>query len=74
MSFAYSLLWGERILRSVTNLTRADGVEFFRLAQECPLATEVTAFPLEQANEALAALRAGSFDGAAVLDLSKQPE
>lgn len=73
-AFAYSLLWGERILRSVTNLTRADGVEFFRLAQECPLVTEVTVFALEQANEALAALRAGSFDGAAVLDLSTQPD
>lgn len=66
-SFPYSLLWGERTLRSVTNLTRADGVEFFRLAEACPLSTEVTVFPLERANEALAALREGSFDGAAVL-------
>ncbi|HEY0491218.1 MAG TPA: zinc-dependent alcohol dehydrogenase family protein [Telluria sp.] len=66
-SFPYSLLWGERVLRSVANLTRADGVEFFRLAQQCPLITQVTLFPLDQANQALAALRAGSFDGAAVL-------
>lgn len=66
-AFAYSLLWGERIVRSVTNLTRADGVEFFRLAEQFPLVTEVTVFPLEQANQALDALRQGSFDGAAVL-------
>ncbi|MBZ2209583.1 zinc-dependent alcohol dehydrogenase family protein [Massilia soli] len=66
-SFPYSVLWGERIVRSVSNLTRADGVAFFRLASECPLVTEVTVFPLDQANQALAALREGAFDGAAVL-------
>jgi propanol-preferring alcohol dehydrogenase len=66
-SFPYSLLWGERVLRSVANLTRADGVEFFRLAQQCPLITQATLFPLDQANQALAVLRTGSFDGAAVL-------
>jgi alcohol dehydrogenase, propanol-preferring len=65
--FPYALLWGERIVRSVANLTRADGEAFFRIAQECPLQTETTVFPLERANEALAALRAGAFDGAAVL-------
>ena len=66
-SFPYSVLWGERILRSVTNLTRADGLAFFQVAAECPLVTEVTVFPLDQANQALAALREGAFDGAAVL-------
>lgn len=72
-SFPYALLWGERTLRSVTNLTRADGIGFFRLAQECPIDTEVTVFPLDQANQALAALRAGSFDGAAVLVPGPRP-
>ena len=66
-AFPYALLWGERSLRSVANLTRADGVAFFRLAAEYPLHTHATVFPLSQANEALAALRAGRIDGAAVL-------
>lgn len=63
----YALLWGERVLRSVANLTRQDGIEFLRLAPEVPVHTEVQAFPLEQATEALAALRGGELRGAAVL-------
>lgn len=66
-SFPYALLWGERCVRSVANLTRADGDAFFRLAGQMEIRTSPVAFPLEQANQALAALRAGEFDGAAVL-------
>lgn len=66
-SFAYSLLWGERTVRSVANLTRADGEAFFALAAGLDIRTSPIVFPLEQANEALAALRAGTFEGAAVL-------
>jgi propanol-preferring alcohol dehydrogenase len=66
-SFAYSLLWGERTVRSVANLTRTDGDEFLALAPRIPVRTEVTTRPLEQANEALADLRAGRIAGAAVL-------
>ena len=62
----YSLLWGERTLRSVANLTREDGEQFFRLAARYPIHTETTVYPLAQANEALAALRAG-VQGAVVL-------
>jgi propanol-preferring alcohol dehydrogenase len=65
--FPYGLLWGERVVRSVANLTRADGEAFFRIAQECPLRIETSAFALQDANRALAALRNGAFDGAAVL-------
>jgi propanol-preferring alcohol dehydrogenase len=56
-SFAYDLLWRERILRSVANLTRADGVELLALAAEIPLRTDPIVFPLERANEAVAAAR-----------------
>lgn len=66
-SFPYALLWGERVLRSVANLTRRDGVEFFAAAARVPLVTETHAYPLAQANAALADLRAGRFSGAAVL-------
>jgi propanol-preferring alcohol dehydrogenase len=66
-SFPYSILWGERVLRSVANLTRRDGEEFLRLAPQVPVATEVHPYPLERANEALDDLRAGRFTGAAVL-------
>jgi propanol-preferring alcohol dehydrogenase len=69
-SFPYELLWGERVLRSVANLTRRDGEEFMTLAPGVPVRTEVAAFPLEQANLALAALRAGEVRGAAVLAVS----
>jgi alcohol dehydrogenase, propanol-preferring len=66
-SFPYDILWGERVLRSVANLTRNDGEEFLALAQCVPVRTEVQVFPLERANEALAALRRGSIRGAGVL-------
>ena len=66
-SFPYELLWGERVLRSVANLTRADGEEFLALAPRVPIRTEVEEFPLEQANEALDRLRRGDVRGAAVL-------
>ena len=63
----YELLWGERVLRSVANLTRADAEEFLALAPEVPVRTRVETFPLEDANEALERLRAGNLRGAAVL-------
>ena len=66
-SFPYELLWGERAIRSVANLTRADGDEFLALAPTIPVRTEVETFPLEEANEALDRLRRGSLSGAAVL-------
>jgi propanol-preferring alcohol dehydrogenase len=66
-SFPYELLWQERSLRSVANLTRRDGEEFLALAPQVPVRTEVEIFPLEQANEALARLRAGEIRGAAVV-------
>jgi propanol-preferring alcohol dehydrogenase len=66
-AFPYRLLWGERALRSVANLTRRDGRELLALAPEVPIRTEVERFPLERANEALDALRGGRVRGAAVL-------
>jgi alcohol dehydrogenase, propanol-preferring len=63
----YSLLWGERVVRSVANLTRADAEEFLALAGDTPIRTHVTPFPLSAANEALARLREGRLTGAAVL-------
>ena len=66
-SFPYSDLWGERVLRSVANLTRADAVEFLKIAPQVPVRTTVQIFPLEAANDALAALRNGTLTGAAVL-------
>lgn len=69
-SFSYDLLWGERVLRSVANLTRRDGVEFLALAPRVPVRSEVTTFPLEEANEAFAALRGGTVHGAVVLEVS----
>jgi len=68
-SFAYELLWGERSVRSVANLTREDGVEFLRLAPQVPLRTEVTTFPLDQANEALEAVRRGTVRGSVVVSV-----
>jgi propanol-preferring alcohol dehydrogenase len=68
-SFPYELLWEERTLGSVANLTRADGEEFMALAPGVPVRTEVTTYPLQQANAALEDLRAGRFRGAAVLTL-----
>jgi propanol-preferring alcohol dehydrogenase len=66
-SFPYSLLWGERAVVSVANLTRKDGEEFLALAPKVPVRTEVETLPLERANEALARLREGRLRGAAVL-------
>ena len=66
-SFPYAILWGERRIVSVANLTRADGDEFLALAAQAGVRTHVTAYPLAQANEALAALRDGRLTGAAVL-------
>jgi len=66
-SFPYSALWQERVLRSVANLTRADGREFLALAPQVPVKTRVSSYPLQDANEALADLRAGRFTGAAVI-------
>jgi propanol-preferring alcohol dehydrogenase len=68
-SFPYRLLWEERLLRSVANLTRQDGEEFLALAPKIPIQTQVNPFPLEQANEALEALRQGQIDGSVVLTL-----
>jgi propanol-preferring alcohol dehydrogenase len=68
-SFPYSALWQERVLRSVANLTRADGREFLKLAPQVPVKTRVSTYPLQDANEALADLRAGRFSGAAVIVL-----
>jgi alcohol dehydrogenase, propanol-preferring len=66
-SFPYEILWGERVLRSVANLTRQDGEEFLTLAPQVPIQTAVEPFALSQANEALEALRRGKIRGAAVL-------
>lgn len=66
-SFPYQLLWGERVLRSVANLTRRDAVEFLALADTISIRTEVVPYPLARANEALDDLRAGRLQGAAVL-------
>jgi propanol-preferring alcohol dehydrogenase len=65
--FPYSILWGERQVRSVANLTRRDGEEFLALAPQVPVRTETHAFRLEQANEALHSVRTGQVTGAAVL-------
>ncbi len=66
-AFPYSILWEERELLSVANLTRKDGVDFLRIAPQVGIDVKTTVYPLEQANEALADLRAGRFEGAAVL-------
>jgi propanol-preferring alcohol dehydrogenase len=65
----YELLWGERVLRSVANLTRADAEQFLELAPRVPVRTEVETFPLDEANDALDRLRSGNLRGAAVLVL-----
>jgi propanol-preferring alcohol dehydrogenase len=66
-AFPYDILWEERVVRSVANLTRQDGEEFLGLAPRVPVRTEVHAFPLEEANQALDALRRGRVKGTAVL-------
>jgi alcohol dehydrogenase, propanol-preferring len=69
-SFPYELLWGERSVRSVANLTRRDAEEFMALAPEVPVRTEIEVYPLTEANEVLARLRRGEVRGAAVLRVS----
>jgi propanol-preferring alcohol dehydrogenase len=66
-SFPYSILWGERTIRSVANLTRRDGEEFLQLAARVPVRSRVTTYPIARANDALDDLRAGRINGAAVL-------
>lgn len=66
-SFEHALLWGERSIRSVANLTREDGEAFFALIEHYPVTTHVQTFALAQASEVIAALGAGGVDGAAVL-------
>jgi alcohol dehydrogenase, propanol-preferring len=73
-AFPYDILWGERRLQSVANLTRQDGVEFLATIAPLSVRTEVEVFPLAQANEALDALRSGRLRGAAVLSCLRQPE
>src|SRR5918911_1524844 len=70
-SFPYELLWGERVVRSVANLTRRDGEEFLALAPRVPVRTEVEQHPLEDAGEALDRLRAGHIRGAAVIAVAE---
>ena len=66
-AFSYEMLWQEKSIRSVANLTRQDGIEFFALASRIPIRASVTEYPLRAANEALTALRSGKVHGAAVL-------
>jgi propanol-preferring alcohol dehydrogenase len=66
-SFPYEILWGERVVRSVANLTRRDGEEFLQLAPQVPVRTHIEEHPLEEANQALERLRSGQVQGAAVL-------
>ena len=68
-SFPYDILWGERVLRSVANLTRRDAEEFLELAPKVPVKTRPLPYALEQANDALNDLRAGHVQGAAVLEI-----
>lgn len=70
-SFPYRILWEERVVRSVANLTRRDGAEFLALAPQVPVRTEVETFPLARANEALARLRRGAVRGAVVLEVDR---
>jgi propanol-preferring alcohol dehydrogenase len=66
-SFPYNILWGERQVVSVANLTRKDGTDFLKVAHEARIRTHTTIFPLQEANEALSLLRDGKLTGAAVL-------
>jgi propanol-preferring alcohol dehydrogenase len=70
-AFPYAILWGERRLVSVANLTRRDGADFIALAQRMELRTAVVPFPLERANDALAGLRAGTLGGTAVIEVAE---
>lgn len=69
-AFPYNILWGERSIRSVANLTRRDGIEFLDMAPKVPVKTEIEIFRLEEANEALNRLREGKISGAAVLTIN----
>ncbi len=66
-AFSYDLLWGERQIRSVANLTRQDGIDFFKIAPKVPVIAEIKTFPLEAADVALDQLKTGEIQGAAVL-------
>jgi alcohol dehydrogenase, propanol-preferring len=68
-SFPYELLWGERVVRSVANLTRRDGEEFLALAPTIPIRTEVTTYTLDETPQALTDLRRGAFSGSAVVQV-----
>ncbi len=70
-SFPYDILWGERTVRSVANLTRQDASEFLDLAPRVPVRTDVHPYALKDAGRALEDLRAGRFQGAAVIDLDR---
>lgn len=70
--FPYALLWGERQIRSVANLTREDGIEFLELAERIPVRTKVSLYPLEEAGRALADLRSGAFTGSAVVRVAER--
>jgi propanol-preferring alcohol dehydrogenase len=69
-AFPYSILWNERMVRSVANLTRQDAVDLLEIAPDVPVRTEVQRFPLEGANEALDRMRRGELRGAAVLQIA----
>ncbi|MBS0654617.1 MAG: alcohol dehydrogenase catalytic domain-containing protein, partial [Verrucomicrobia bacterium] len=69
-AFPYALLWEERSMSSVANLTRQDGLDFMQLAAKIPLHVTTTSFPLEEANRALAAIRNGTVEGSAVLSIA----
>lgn len=70
-AFPYHLLWGERSLSSVANLTRQDGYDYMKLIQSIPLDVSATSFPLEEANQALKAIKDGSLNGSAVLQIQR---
>lgn len=71
-AFSYDLLWGERVIRSVANLTRQDGIEFFEIAPKVPVRTKVEIFPLASAETALSRLKRGRIKGAAVLSMPSE--
>jgi propanol-preferring alcohol dehydrogenase len=71
-SFSYDLLWMERQIRSVANLTRQDGIELLQIAPKVPVRTEVHSYPLAEANTALDDLAHGRFEGAAVLTVASR--
>ena len=66
-SFPYDLLWGERSMSSVANLTRQDAIDFIKIIEKISVKVSVTSFPLKEANQALALMKSGNFDGSIVL-------